>query len=119
MLKAHLRNIDIPTTEQGIDSLRRADKKFNIVDDFFRGGKVTDQFYSGMAIKEGDELMLFKFTKEGNDAGPFVGWLSGVAADSAYSVQIIYSDVYENCWQVVCRQNRNHITKLATCPTSK
>jgi hypothetical protein len=107
---------DEQLTQQKYDSLLKANKNIRISQDYIQAGKDADVIYAGSAVKEGDNRMIFSFKKEGQNGGPFIKWMENLLADSTYQIKVTYSDVYDNCWQMTHKLNRNKVVQLAKCP---
>lgn len=76
------------------------------------GGRFYKSFKAGDVLKAGDEPELY-ITKNNNLVA---GTFEEIVQDSVFQFRVIYSDVYDNCWQVTYREDLNTITKLRRCP---
>jgi hypothetical protein len=92
------------------------DPQMQMANDWFEGSKNKEIIEAGTALKEGDQMSIYEWRKKGNVGGPFLNYIEHLIADSTYQIQITYKDVYDNCWQLTHKGNRNGVVQLANCP---
>ena len=84
--------------------------------DWFEASKNKEIIEAGMALKEGDRMSIYQWKGEGYNKGIFLNYLENMIADSMYQIRVTYSDVYDNCWQLTHKLNRNNVIPLDKCP---
>lgn len=87
-------------------------ERTKVPDSLRAGGHNYRSFLPGDVLKVGDEKGLYTI----RDNNLLADTLQGIMQDSVFQFRVTYSDVYDNCWQVIYRQDRNTITKLRNCP---
>ncbi|WP_461104092.1 hypothetical protein [Spirosoma koreense] len=72
-----------------------------------KGGHFYSSFSSGDVLKAGDAMELYIVKHNERKASV----LEKVVRDSSFHMQIVFSDVYNNCWQL----DQNKVTSLGKC----
>lgn len=93
----------------------KTDSSMTVWYDWYHASKDGDIVEPETALKEGDQVRIYDWRARSTIGGPFVTSFQQVVADSTYQIEIVYSDVYDNCWQLIHKLNRNKVIPLASC----
>jgi len=78
------------------------------------GGFFTATLAPEMVLKSGDEVNLFALTR-GDEATSF-RLRNLVYRDDSFRYEVVYSDVYGNCWKLRRSNRQEKIIQLDECP---